>query len=384
MQITVGIGLLGCGTVGEEVAVRLLEDRSHIESQSMVRYDLRAIAVSDADKSRAACLRPELFTTNARAVVDDPHVDLVVECIGGCGQSAELVERALDQRRHVVTANKDLLAAQGPRLQALASSRGVSLRYEAAVGGAIPIIRSVNEGLAGDDIRGIAGVFNGTCTSILSAMERGADFQEALEHAQQLGYAENDPTGDISGRDSAHKLAVMAQRAFRLAVLSTRIRYDGIASITSDDVLRARDLGFRIRLIAAVVRTPSGILADVAPLLIAQSHAFANVFGVDNVARIVARDAGEIELRGAGAGGAATASAVIGDIVSVLRSIVERGPLARDSPGRALDRVFDVGPFFDRLRFNPALPNFPVWDDDLLYPSLLRRATHSAPSTVPA
>src|SRR5580704_5825843 len=214
--------MLGCGTVGESVALRLTSERDAIERRVGVRYDLRAIAVRDGRKGRSTMLRHELFTCDASSVVEDPHVDLVIECIGGTTLAAELVERALDRGRHVVTANKDLLATQGPRLAAIAASRGVTLRYEAAVGGAIPIVRSLDDALAGDEVRAIAGVFNGTCTAILSAMDDGASYADALAHAQKLGYAEADPANDVDGVDAAHKLALLVQLAFGLAVLSPR------------------------------------------------------------------------------------------------------------------------------------------------------------------
>ncbi|HTX59467.1 MAG TPA: homoserine dehydrogenase, partial [Verrucomicrobiae bacterium] len=353
MQLTVGIGLLGCGTVGASVAERLIAARDAIERRSGVGYELRAIAVRDERKPRPASLPAALFTRDAGAVVDDATIDLIVECVGGTVEAADLVERALDRGRHVVTANKDLLATQGPRLQAIAASRGVTLRYEAAVGGAIPIIRSLDDALAGDEVRAIGGVFNGTCTSILSAMEDGAGYAEALARAQQLGYAEADPTSDVDGIDAAHKLALLVQLAFSLAVLSPRIRRVGISGITKRDIARAKMLGLRIRLVAAAVRAPGGALAEVAPLLVPQSHPFARARGAENVARVVARDAGALELRGAGAGGRATASAVLGDVVSALRAIGERHDLAHRGRERALDAAIDVSPLFDALPRHP-------------------------------
>ena len=232
MKLTVGVGLLGCGNVGASVADRLQREREIIERRSGVRYELRAIAIRDPHKNRPASLDPRLFSRDARAVIDDPHIDLIVELIGGASEAAEFVERALDRGRHVVTANKDLLATQGPRLRALAGSRRVNLRYEAAVAGAIPIVRTLDEALAGDEIRSVSGVVNGTCTAILSAMEDGADYAGSLERAQRLGYAEADPSNDVGGLDATHKLALVAQLAFGLAVISPRIRHTGIAGVT--------------------------------------------------------------------------------------------------------------------------------------------------------
>jgi homoserine dehydrogenase len=375
MKLSAGIGILGCGTVGGSVADRLQRERASIEARSGVRYELRAIAVRDDAKVRASSLPRELFTTDPESVVEDSQIDVVIECIGGTSAATELVERALDRGCHVVTANKDLLATQGPRLAAIAASRGVTLRYEAAVGGAIPIVRSLEDALAGDDVRAIAGVFNGTCTSILSAMEDGANFADALQRAQRLGYAEADASNDVEGTDAAHKLALLIQLAFNLAVLSPRIRRTGISWITRRDIARARMLGLRIRLVAAAVRTPLGVLADVAPLLVPETHSFAQTHGAENVARVIARDAGSLELRGAGAGGPATASAVLGDVVTTLRAIGERHDLAHRGRDRALQPALEVAPLFDSLPRHPDVPQLAIWQDD---PTAIDLADHRA------
>jgi homoserine dehydrogenase len=378
MKLSVGVGLLGCGTVGGSVAERLQREHAAIEQRSGVRYELRAIAVRDERKARPPSLPRELFTADALSVVEDPHVDLVIECIGGTSEATELVERALDRGRHVVTANKDLLATQGPRLGAIAAARGVTLRYEAAVGGAIPIVRSLDDALAGDEVRAIAGVFNGTCTSILSAMEDGAHYADALARAQRLGYAEADPSNDVEGVDAAHKLALLIQLGFNLAVLSPRIRRTGIAAITRRDIARARMLGLRIRLVAASIRTPGGVLAEVAPLLIPEQHSFAKTRGAENVARVIARDAGALELSGAGAGGSATASAVLGDVVSTLRAIGERHDFAHRGRERALDAAPEVGPLFDSFARHPELPHLALWEDEQLSLDPVARAQLAA------
>jgi homoserine dehydrogenase len=354
--MTIGIGLLGCGTVGANVADRLQRERHEIQRRSGVRYELRAIAIRDPHKERPGSLDRQLFTRNARSVVDDPHVDLVVELIGGMDDAASLVERALQRGRHVVTANKDLLGTQGPRLRALAASRGAVLRFEAAVGGAIPILRTLGEALAGDDVVGVTGVLNGTCTSILSAMERGAEFGAALATAQRLGYAESDPANDIDGTDAAHKLAIIAQVAFGLAVISPRIRRSGITAVTQRDVARAQMLGFRIRLVAAAHKSDSGMLAEVAPVLIPRDHEFARTADAENAIAVVARDAERIVLRGPGAGGPATASAVLGDVVHVLRGASRH----RDA---SLAPALEIRPWFERLERIPELSAYPIWDD---------------------
>ncbi len=363
MKVTVGVGLLGCGTVGSSVAERLLSERDAIERRSGVRYELRAVAIRDLNKRRPDSVDRRLFTRDARCVVDDPQVDLVIELVGGTTEAAELVERALDRGRHVVTANKDLLATQGPRLRALAASRGATLRFEAAVAGAIPIARTLDDALAGDETLSVSGVVSGTCTSILSAMERGASFGDALAQAQSLGYAEADPSSDVDGDDAAHKLALLAQMAFGLAVVSPRIRRTGITSISRHDVARARLQGFRIRLVAATERTPAGVLAEVAPVLVREDHEFGRTLGAENVVHVTARDAGRLVLRGSGAGGAATGSAVLGDVVAVLRSLRESPSLAPRGRAAALEPAVEIAPFFGRLATVSELPGYPIWSD---------------------
>jgi homoserine dehydrogenase len=365
MKTTVGVGLLGCGTVGSNVADRLQRERDTIERRSGVRYELRAIAIQDSLKERSSALEHRLFTRDARSVVDDPHVDLVIEVIGGTTDAAELVERALERGRHVVTANKDLLGEHGPRLQALAASRRAALRFEGAVAGAVPIVRTLGEALAGDEIFSVAGVVNGTCTAILSAMEEGAAFDESLARAQRLGYAEADPSNDVDGVDAAHKLAVVSQLAFGLAVISPRITRTGITAVTQRDVARARMLGFRIRHVVAVLRTAHGILAEVAPVLVPENHEFARTSDAENVVQVVARDAGRLVLRGAGAGGSATASAVLGDVVSVLSALGQGRSLDLRSRTTLLGTAIRVEPFFDRLSRTVELPNYAIWDDAL-------------------
>lgn len=362
MDCTVGIGLLGCGTVGASVAQRLLAERDAIERRSGVRYKLQAIAIANPSKARPDSIDPQLFTKNARAVIDDPRVDLIIECIGGTRDASELLEYALDRGRTVVTANKDLIATQGPRLFALAHARGARLRYEAASCGAIPVIRVLDDALAGDHIHAFAGVVNGTCTYILSQMERGEEYDVALRRAQELGFAEVDPSADVEGLDAAHKLALLMQLAFQMAVISPRLRRSGISSVNKRDVARAQMLGYRIRLVAAAVRDGTNVSGEVAPVLVPETHPFALASGPQNVVRVVSRDAGALLLSGIGAGGFPTASAVLGDVVTALRDIANR----RAVHFPALDPALDVAPLFAHLPRHPELPRYPRWDDSLL------------------
>jgi homoserine dehydrogenase len=361
MNLTVGIGLLGCGTVGAHVADRLQRERDEIAYRSGVRYELRAIAIQDSCKRRPDSLDRSIFTRSARSVVEDPRVDVIVELIGGTAEAAELIEGALDRGLHVVTANKDLIGTQGPRLRALAAVRGAALRFEAAVGGATPIVRTLDEALAGDSVSAVSGVLNGTCTAILAAMEVGAEFGEALDSAQRRGYAEADPSRDLDGDDAAHKLAIVAQLAFGLAVTSPHISRTGIRLVSQGDVARARLLGYRIRLVGAAHRTERGIVAGVAPALVPEAHEFARTYDADNVVNIEARHAGELVLRGCGAGGEATASAVISDIVAVLRALGDRSDVGKQWRTRPLQPAFEIAPLFDGFAGTAELP-YPIWD----------------------
>ncbi len=368
MDCTVGIGLLGCGTVGASVAERLLHEHGAIERRSGVKYQLQAIAIANPSKPRPSVIDPRLFTKNARAVIDDPRVDLLIECIGGTHDASDLLEYALERGKTVVTANKDLIATQGPRLFALAHSRGARLRYEAAACGAIPVIRVLDDALAGDDVHAFGGVVNGTCTYILSQMEQGEEYDVALARAQELGFAEVDPSNDIEGLDAAHKLALLMQLAFQMAVISPRLRRSGITQITKRDVARAQMLGYRIRLVAAATRSGNVASGEVAPVLVPEAHPFAKASGPENVVRIVSRDAGALLLSGIGAGGFPTASAVLGDVVTALRDLANQ----RVAHFPALDPALDIAPLFDRLPRHPELARYPIWDDSLLESPALR------------
>jgi homoserine dehydrogenase len=231
-----------------------------------------------------------------------------------------LVERALTCGKHVVTANKDLLATDGPRLAALAARHGVTLHYEAAVGGAIPIVRALADSLAGEDVLEVGGVLNGTTNFILSEMTRGANYETALGEATSLGYAEVDPSNDVEGIDSAHKLAILAQLAFGRAVTSPQIARRGITEIGRDDVALAKRRGWKIKLIA-VARSRRRIEASVTPAYVAEGHPFAEPVGAGNCIRVIGRASGTLTFAGSGAGRDPAASAVIGDVVAALRRV---------------------------------------------------------------
>lgn len=381
MHPTVGIGLLGCGTVGTAVAERLIERAAPLRRAAGIAFELRAIAVRDPRKGRSPLLPPELFTSDLERVVGDPNVDLIVECIGGTGIAVAAIENALDLGRAVVTANKDAIGTQGPRLRALAALRNVPLRFEAAVCAGIPILEPLQALHAGDKVESVAGIVNGTTNAVLSLMEDGASFAEALAFAQQSGFAEAEPSSDIDGHDAAHKLAIIIQRAFGLAVITPRINVTGIAGVTQRDVARATMLGFRIRLIAAARCDDDDVRAQVAPVLLRHDHPFARVRGAQNLLQVHARDAGPLQFGGPGAGGAATASALLTDTVAALRAYNERHETGRTRI--ALDHVARVAPLFDRLERHPELPGYHVWDDSIMTtadaPASRSYAVHSSP-----
>ncbi len=313
----VRIALLGCGTVGSGVARLLVNATSSVPARSGVDYWLAGIAVRSLDKPRPSEIPTGLFTEDARALAEDPSIDVVIECIGGTGIAADLVVGALSAGKHVVTANKDLLATRGPELRALAASRGVMIAYEAAVGGAIPIVRTIAESLAGEDILEVGGVLNGTTNFILSEMFDGATYQSALAAAQRLGFAETDPTNDVEGIDAAHKLAILAQLAFRRGLVTHEIPRHGITTLVREDHSLAKRAGWRLKLIA-VARAASSI---VTPAYVSEQHPFAQPLGPQNCIRVTGRSSGSLTFAGTGAGSDPTASSVVGDVVAVLRRI---------------------------------------------------------------
>lgn len=341
MESTVGLALLGHGTVGGGVADLLAKRRAQIERRAGVKFTLHGVA-------NRAC---EPF-----ALVEDRRVDVVIECMGGTTVALDCIERALELRKHVVTANKDAIGTQGPRLRALAEAKGVTLRYEAAVASAVPVISVLQHALAGDEILEIGGVLNGTCNFILGALGDGQSFPVALAAAQREGYAEHDPSNDIEGFDAAHKLAILIQHAFGQAVVSPRIPRRGIASITSASVRQARQHGYELKLVAYARKSEDGLLAEVAPVLVPFNHAFARVKGVENAVRVVGASSGPLLFTGAGAGREPSAAAVLGDIVSAMRAIGERHGVTR-LPGTHLDAPPEIEPAFAQF---PAFGGYPV------------------------
>ena len=317
------VGVAGVGTVGAAVA-RLLKRQSHaLASRTGRRIVVTAISARDAGKKRDADISAVEFFSDPVALAASEKIDLFVELIGGAeGAARKSVEAALQAGKPVVTANKALLAAHGIELAALAEKKHVALAFEASVAGGIPIVKTLREGLAGNSIDRVYGVLNGTCNYILSRMElEGLSFQECLKEAQRLGYAEADPTFDIGGFDTAHKLAILTSLAFGVAIAPEAIDIEGIERVTLADIEAAEELGFRIKLLGVAQRTVDGVEQRVHPTMVRKTTSIAQAMGVLNAVTIDADAVRELTLVGPGAGGEATASAVVADIADIARGV---------------------------------------------------------------
>ncbi|SDD54825.1 homoserine dehydrogenase [Sanguibacter gelidistatuariae] len=318
------VALLGCGVVGTQVARLLIEQADDLASRVGARLDLVGIAVRDITAPRDAIIDPALLTEDARALVE--RADIVIEVIGGIEPARTLLLHAIASGASVVTANKALLAEDGPTLYRAADEAGVDVYYEAAVAGAIPIVRPIRESLTGDRIQRVLGIVNGTTNYVLDQMTtHGLAFDEAVAQAQELGYAEADPTADVEGFDAAAKAAILASLAFHTRVTISDVQREGITKITADDVAWAKQTGHVIKLLAICEATEAGVSARVHPALVPLDHPLAGVRGAFNAVFIEAEAAGELMFYGRGAGGAPTASAVLGDVVSVARHRVLGG-----------------------------------------------------------
>jgi homoserine dehydrogenase len=317
------VGIAGLGTVGAEV-VRTIEQQGRVLSARCGR-GVRVVAVTARSKAkkRGVDLRGITWAKNALAIATDPNVDCFVELMGGAGDPAlSAIEAALKSGKSVVTANKALIARHGLRLAKIAEKHGGALNYEAAVGAAIPVVKTLREGLAGTDIDRVYGILNGTCNYILTRMEQeGLSFAECLKDAQRLGYAEANPSFDVDGHDTAQKLAILASLAFGTKVAQSAVYVEGISSIAPEDLRAAAELGYRVKLLGVAVRTKTGIEQRVHPTMVPRSSSIAQVMGVTNAVTIDGQGISPITLVGPGAGGAATASAVIADIADVARGI---------------------------------------------------------------
>jgi homoserine dehydrogenase len=317
------VGIAGLGTVGAEV-IRQIENQARLLASRAGR-GVRVVAVTARSKTkkRDIDLRGVTWAKSPLALANDPAIDCFVELMGGSGDPAlSAVEAALRNGKSVVTANKAMLAKHGVRLAKLAEKHGGALNFEAAVGAAIPAIKTLREGLAGTRIHRVYGILNGTCNYILTRMEQeGLSFAECLKDAQRLGYAEANPSFDVDGHDTAQKLAILASLAFGTKVAQSAVYVEGISSIKPEDLRAAEDLGYRVKLLGVAVRTKTGIEQRVHPTMVPRASSIAQVMGVTNALTIDGEGVPPITLVGPGAGGAATASAVVADIADVARGL---------------------------------------------------------------
>ncbi len=336
---SVRVGILGCGNVGAALAQLIADHDDTIAARSGVRLEVVRVAVHNTAKERAITFADGVLTHDADTVVRDPDVDVVVELIGGMEPARRLIRTALEAGKPVVTANKEVVANAGAELLEAAAKSGVDLLYEAAVAGAIPLIRPLRESLAGDRLRRVMGIVNGTTNFILTRMsESGASFAEALAEAQSLGYAERDPTADVEGWDAAAKAAIIASVAFGVQVVAGDVYREGISGVTAEDIVMARRLGYVVKLLAVVEQPARGEVAvRVHPAMVPLRHPLAAVRESYNAVFVEGEAAGELMFYGRGAGGRPTASAVLGDLVDA--SVNLRKGTAGAPPGLTRARV---------------------------------------------
>ncbi len=320
----IGVGILGFGTVGAGVADGLVRHREVMAERLGVDIVLKRIADLDIKTDRGVKIPKEILTTDAKAVIADEGIQVVVETIGGTGIAKTLMLAAIEAGKSVVTANKKLLAEAGKEIFDAARKNGVDVYFGAAVGGGIPIIRSLREGLAGNEIESIRGILNGTCNYILTRMiKEGAAFDEVLKDAQRLGYAEQDPTLDIDGWDTAHKACILASIAYGFFISPHDIEVEGIRSLSNLDVLYAQKLGYAIKLLAHIAKRGDKVEVGVHPTLVPENHTLSAVNGVFNAVMVHGDFSDDLLFYGKGAGRNPTASTVIGDIGDIARNLTQ-------------------------------------------------------------
>ena len=344
MSKKVRVGVLGGGVVGSSVVELLLSHESDLTARAGA--EIEVVKVSVRDLSRTRTVPAALLTDKPEEIVNDPSIDIVIELMGGIEPARTLILQAISQGKSVVTANKALLAEDGATIFAAAANKGVDVYFEAAVAGAIPLIRPMRESLAGDQIRRVMGIVNGTTNFILTKMdEEGSDFNQVLKEAQQLGYAEADPTADIEGFDAAAKAAILASLAFHTRVSVADVAREGISLVSAQDIASAKAMNHVIKLLAIAELTPNQAVAvRVHPTLIPRAHPLASVREAFNAVFIEAQFAGELMFYGRGAGGFPTASAVVGDLVSVVRNRLSEnvGPTESTYADRVLAPAADT------------------------------------------
>lgn len=325
------IGLLGFGTVGEGTYRMLQRNSEAITRKTGCTLEVTRVGIADKSKPRAADL--SIFTDDCFAVVSDPSIDVIVEAIGGVCPAKELIQCAIRNGKHVVTANKKLLATSGGHLFSEAENAGLEFHFEAAVGGGIPLIQSLKHQLAGNEVEKLAGILNGTTNYILTRMsEANLAFDDALAEAQRYGFAEADPTDDVEGFDAAYKLSILTSIAFGSFVKPEAIFCEGISRVTPRDLELAKSFGLELKLLAIAEKTDRGIFTRVHPTLLPKSHPLARIDGVDNALSVRGNFVGDLLFSGKGAGGDATASAVVGDLIEVARKIRFGGARFGETP----------------------------------------------------
>ncbi|MGH2759142.1 MAG: homoserine dehydrogenase, partial [Actinomycetota bacterium] len=323
---SIGVGLLGCGIVGSGAARHLLREREAVERAVGVPVVIKRVAVRNLAKKRDADLDHAIFSHDPAEVVADPSVDVVVEAMGGIEPARSSILQAIDLGKPVVTANKELLSTLGSELFAAADERGVDMYFEAAVAGGIPLIRPLKESLAGEGIRRVIGIVNGTTNFILTRMsEGGVSFTEALAEAERLGYAEEDPTADIEGFDAAAKAAILASIAFRSRVVAGDVYREGISHVTHRDIEFAQRLGYTVKLVAIAEEIGGEIAVRVHPAMLPSNHPLAAVRDSFNAVFVEGATVGNLMFYGRGAGGDPSGSAVAGDIVAAARNLMTGG-----------------------------------------------------------
>jgi homoserine dehydrogenase len=316
------IGLMGLGTVGTGV-VRILNDhQDDLVRQTGSIIEIGKVLVQDVTKVRHIDLDPRLLTTNAAELVDSPDIDIIVEVMGGIVQTKALIEQALRNGKHIVTANKDLMALHGADLIEIARANSCDIYYEASVAGGIPIIRALTESFSSDRITRMLGIVNGTTNYILSKMSlEGADYGEVLKEAQALGYAEADPTSDVEGLDAARKMAILATLGFRMNVSLADVEAKGITDVSRSDILYGKRLGYELKLLGLAERDGDYVSVSVEPAMVQKSHPLSAVNGVYNAVYVYGEAVGETMFYGPGAGSMPTATSIVADLVSVVKNL---------------------------------------------------------------
>ncbi|MEH7344391.1 homoserine dehydrogenase [Bacillus sp. JJ1532] len=318
----ISIGLLGLGTVGTGVVTIIENHQDKLMHQIGCPVKVKKILVKDLNKARSVEIAADKLTTDPEDIINDPEIDVIIEVMGGIGDTKNYITKALKNRKHVVTANKDLMAVHGSELLKVASEHDCDLFYEASVGGGIPILRSLVDGLASDRITKMMGIVNGTTNFILTKMSKnGSAYEDVLKEAQELGYAEADPTSDVEGLDAARKMAILATLGFSMEIDLDDVKAEGISRITEEDLQYGRQLGYTMKLIGMAERDGDKVAVSVQPTLLADTHPLASVHDEFNAVYVHGEAVGETMFYGPGAGSLPTATAVVSDLVQVMKNM---------------------------------------------------------------